>query len=390
MYAGQYMNKEPRIEGQRIADWNPLTVPELKTWLGLLLAMGFVQKKGRVAEYWSMHWLTKTPGFNITMSSRRFLHILRFLHFVDNEDATVDKGNKLWKIGNVLAYLNKRFSAMYNPRRELSIDETMLKFKGRLSIKQYIKIKPVKWGIKLFTIAEAKTGYVLNILPSKRVDSLKRMKGRMLAVTWMDTRVVNLLCNLRNCLDDSDVKRRDKKQRGIEITVSRPRAIELYNTSMGGVDLSDQLVSSYRRHMKSYAWYLQVFFLLVQLSGVQSYILHNELHPDAKLTQKKFLESLIEGLIGGRTYMQKRGRPSAAPLPVDMRFDRTLDHAPIKYATQSKCSVHAKRVDTLFGCGVCNVCMCPVPCFYRYHYVTQYAYDDPCKAHAAPARKRKC
>ena len=465
-YAGQCMNKEPRIEGQRIADWNPLTIPELKTWLGLLLAMGLVQKKGRVAEYWSTHWLTKTPGFNITMSSRRFLHILRFLHFVDNEDATVDKGNKLWKIGNVLAYLNKRFSGTYNPRRELSIDETMLKFKGRLSIKQYIKIKPVKWGIKLFTIAEAKTGYVLNILPYlgkradtafgkttqvvldvgkgyllkghyfftdnyytsvelmmalekrntllcgtvnsnrvglpsdikktcptvkklKRGDSLKRMKGRMLCVTWMDTRVVNLLCNLPNCLGDSDVKRRDKKQRGIEITVSRPRAIELYNTSMGGVDLSDQLVSSYRRHMKSYTWYLQVFFHLVQLSAVQSYILHNELHPDAKLTQKKFIESLIEGLIGGRTYTQKRGRPSAAPLPVDMRFDRTLDHAPIKYATQSKCAVHTKRVDTLFRCGVCNVRMCPVPCFYRYHYVTQYAYDDPCKAHAAPARKRK-
>ena len=63
-YAGQCMNKEPRIEGQRFADWNPLTIPELKTWLGLLLAMGLVQKKGRVAEYWSTHWLTKTPGFN--------------------------------------------------------------------------------------------------------------------------------------------------------------------------------------------------------------------------------------------------------------------------------------------------------------------------------------
>ena len=80
----------------------------------------------------------------------------------------------------------------------------------------------------------------------KRGDSLKRLKEWMLAVTWMDTRVVNLLCNLPNCLGDSDVRRRDKKQRGVEITVSRPRAIELYNESMGGVDLSEQLVSSYR------------------------------------------------------------------------------------------------------------------------------------------------
>ena len=77
----------------------------------------------------------------------------------------------------------------------------------------------------------------------KRGYSLRRMKGRMLAVTWMYIHVVNLLCNLPNCLGDSDVRRRDKKQRGVEVTVSRPRAIELYN-SMGVVDLSDQLLYS--------------------------------------------------------------------------------------------------------------------------------------------------
>lgn len=54
----------------------------------------------------------------------------------------------------------------------MRIDKTMHKFKGPLSIKQYVKIKPVKWGIKLFTLAEAKTGYV-NILPyaSRREDT---------------------------------------------------------------------------------------------------------------------------------------------------------------------------------------------------------------------------
>ena len=61
----------------------------------------------------------------------------------------------------------------------------------------------------------------------KRGESLKRMKGRMLAVTWKDTRVVNLLCNVPGCLGDADVRRRDKKNGGVEITVSRPRAIEM-------------------------------------------------------------------------------------------------------------------------------------------------------------------
>ena len=141
-----------------------MSILELKTWLGLMLAMGIVQKNGRLGEYWSTHWLTQTPGFNDTMPKNRFLQILRYLHFVDNEDVSVDKTNKMWKVQNVLDYHNKRFRAEYCPRRELSIGETMLKFKGRLSIKQYIKIKPIKWGIKIFTLAEAKTGYELNLL----------------------------------------------------------------------------------------------------------------------------------------------------------------------------------------------------------------------------------
>ena len=39
-----------------------------------------------------------------------FYTLLRFLHFVDNEHATVDNGTKQRKIGNVLGYLNKRLS----------------------------------------------------------------------------------------------------------------------------------------------------------------------------------------------------------------------------------------------------------------------------------------
>jgi len=462
-YASQCMQHAPK-KGKKHSGWTEVTVPEMKTWLGMMLAMGIVQKKGPLSEYWSINWLTQTPGFNDTMPRNRFMQILRYIHFVDNEDTTINKNNKMWKVQPVIDYINKRFRDAYHPRRELSIDETMLKFKGRLNIKQYIKMKPVKWGIKLFTIAEAKTGYVLNLLPYvgkredtgvgkttqtvldvgkdyldkghrfftdnyytsvelmtkleqrktlfcgtvnsnrvglpkdmkktcpavkrlKRGESLKRMQGRMLAITWRDTRVVNLLCNVPGCLDDAPVQRRYKKGGG-EVTVSRPCAIELYNSYMGGVDLSDQRVSSYRRHMKSLTWYLQVFFHLLQLSAVQAFLLHRELHPTKKVSQLKFFGGLIDGLISGRTFVLKRHMPTAPP-SADVRFNRALEHAPMKHETQSKCAVHTHRVDTLYACGVCKVRMCPVPCFHRYHYMQEYAFIDPSKASAAPARKRK-
>ena len=36
----------------------------------------------------------------------------------------------------------------------------MISFKGRVSFKQYVKGKPNPWGIKAYTLAESKTGYV--------------------------------------------------------------------------------------------------------------------------------------------------------------------------------------------------------------------------------------
>ncbi|KAK6168810.1 hypothetical protein SNE40_019986 [Patella caerulea] len=319
-------------EGRHIQkDWTNISVPELKTWLGLVIATGIVQKKGRIASYWSKHWLTQTPGFNQTMTSKRFLQILSCIHFVDNSSTTVNKSDKFWKIRTLLDYVVKRFQLVYNPEREIAVDETMLKFKGRLGIKQYIKNKPIKWGIKLFTLAESSSGYVLNIIPYagkredtqlsktaqivvdvcqpflnkghylfmdnyytsielieylsqvktlscgtvnsnrkrlpsdmknsatkklKKGESLKRISNNVLAVSWKDTRVVNLLTNIPGNLDDVDIQRRDKKQGGKEVTISKPRAIITYNSYMGGVDLSDQRVATYRRHMKSLTWYI--------------------------------------------------------------------------------------------------------------------------------------
>ena len=171
-YAQQCLSNPPK-KGEKHLPWHPLTVPECRTWLGLLLTTCVVQKVGRLADYWSRNAATLTPSFGKTMPCLRFLQILRYLHFVDNEGADTDKTLKTWKVQKLLDYLVKRYRDVYTPRRELSVDETMLKFKGRLSIKQYIKIKPVKWGIKLFTLAESTTGYVLDLLPytGKRAET---------------------------------------------------------------------------------------------------------------------------------------------------------------------------------------------------------------------------
>ena len=40
----------------------------------------------------------------------------------------------------------------------------MIRFKGRLSIRQYLPNKPTKWGIKQYFLCESKTGYALKFI----------------------------------------------------------------------------------------------------------------------------------------------------------------------------------------------------------------------------------
>ena len=76
------------------------------------------------------------------MSRSRFEDILENFNFLDNtKDDRSDKGYKVKSINN---YLNQRFSSSVSNDDSQSIDEHMVKFKGRSSMKQYVKNKPVK------------------------------------------------------------------------------------------------------------------------------------------------------------------------------------------------------------------------------------------------------
>ena len=46
----------------------------------------------------------------------------------------------------------------------MAVDETVLHFRGWFAGKQYMPKKPVKWGIKAFSLADSSNGYLLNIM----------------------------------------------------------------------------------------------------------------------------------------------------------------------------------------------------------------------------------
>ena len=45
------------------------------------------------------------------------------------------------------------------PHQEVAVDESMIPFRGRLSFKQYHRDKLIKWGMKVWMLADSKRGY---------------------------------------------------------------------------------------------------------------------------------------------------------------------------------------------------------------------------------------
>ena len=143
----------------RMRRWVSTTITEMKRFLGLIFTMGLV-KKVRIEEYWCTD-LTATPIFNSTMPRDRFELLLRFWHF-SNNDFAVD-GDRLSKLRGICNALIERFQALYTPGKEVSIDESMVLWRGRLIFRQYIPGKRHKYGVKLYMLCEH-TGYVWNVL----------------------------------------------------------------------------------------------------------------------------------------------------------------------------------------------------------------------------------
>ena len=70
--------------------------------------------------------------------------------------------DRLHKIRPVLDKIVHNFQSHYTPQQNLSVDESMVGFKGRLSWIQYMP-KPKKWCIKIWTLADGANGYVSNM-----------------------------------------------------------------------------------------------------------------------------------------------------------------------------------------------------------------------------------
>ncbi|XP_035216381.1 piggyBac transposable element-derived protein 4-like [Stegodyphus dumicola] len=135
----------------------------MSIFLALLLLQGIVQKPVERC-FWSKRPILDTPFFGKIMTERRFSLIMKFLHFEDN--STLKGKNypnpKLKNIHTLHEMIISNFKTVYIPEKDISIDESLIAYKGLLGWKQFIPSKRARFGIKLFQLCEAESGYIWN------------------------------------------------------------------------------------------------------------------------------------------------------------------------------------------------------------------------------------
>lgn len=136
-----------------------LTEKELYAFLGINFCMGY-HKLPSYKLYWNTSEDLNVRSISKAMSRDRFREILSNIHVNNNANLPNNNKDKLYKLRPMIDALNKIFPEAYRGTRELSVDESMIKFNGRSTIKQYNPMKPIKRGYKLWCIADQK-GYIL-------------------------------------------------------------------------------------------------------------------------------------------------------------------------------------------------------------------------------------
>lgn len=76
------------------------------------------------------------------------------------------------------------------PERDVSVDESLLLFKGRLSWKQYMPLKRARFGIKSFLLCESSSGYIWNSVIYTGKETNIEISSEEAATFGMATKVV--------------------------------------------------------------------------------------------------------------------------------------------------------------------------------------------------------
>ena len=129
-----------------VNNWQDTNLQEMRCFIGFLYGTS-INKISQLDDVWSNDWVLASPAFAKFFTRDRFWALFSNIHLADNAKA-VDRSlpgfDKLYKIRPMISILKNSFQENYNLGQNVSVDDAMVKGKGRNPVKQYMLMKPIK------------------------------------------------------------------------------------------------------------------------------------------------------------------------------------------------------------------------------------------------------
>nr|CAI5869071.1 unnamed protein product [Callosobruchus analis] len=229
--------------------WKDTNVDELQKFFAIIITMGLVPMP---KAYWSKDDMYNNRFVSGIMPRDRFLNILRYLHFANNECASDDSIPLVKKLR----------------KKKMTYCGTL-----RANSK----------GIPKTFMRKLKRSEVYAEESSAKVRVIK----------WVDKRPVMMITS--DPSHDANLIDSGKKNSKGD-AVQKPKCVLDYNKAKKGVDISDQMSSYFSVLRKSLKWYRKVCFeLIFGTSVVNAWVVYNDA-ASSKLSMLNFREKLARAL----------------------------------------------------------------------------------------------
>ncbi|XP_069192572.1 piggyBac transposable element-derived protein 4-like [Procambarus clarkii] len=387
-----YASQNKAGTGQRTKHrWQPVTVKEIARYMGLTILMGICPLP-RLGMYCQTGRFWHIPCFNTFMRGKRFKMIAKYFHVYNNKSIPPGQGvDKLIKVRSLMQYLLNRFKRIYIPNKNLSLDEGTMPWRGRLSFKTYNPNKPDKYGIKLYMLAEATSGYIYDFEIYSGVGKTTIDTVMALIEPLKDKGYHLYMDNYYNSVRLSEAL--------LQVGVYTCGTLRLQH----GAPKSLQMQARDRRKLTLLHFHEQV------IAALLFYKSSNWPEEDDDIPHAADVNATGANVAtpGPSTPRPPTAGPSGvrrplftSPVPADLpssfesedeaviitsgasattrprivdnpdRLKRNLSHTQVKIQKRLRCRVcklSGKRKDTHYKCKTCDVALCPAPCYSRYH-----------------------
>ncbi|XP_043468342.1 piggyBac transposable element-derived protein 3-like [Leptopilina heterotoma] len=129
-----------------------MSITDFNVFVGIIIFTMY-NKRLSQRDYWSREPHLKAEPVSSSMSRLNFETIKSKIKFHQSEDQ--NDADRVWRVRTLINIFRKNLIQFGIFSTALSIDEMMLKFYGRSVLKQFIKGKPKRFGIKLWALCSS-------------------------------------------------------------------------------------------------------------------------------------------------------------------------------------------------------------------------------------------